>query len=123
MHELCLAIFLNGLYAQSVFCRRTANELSKDPVKVCERLETCSVSYLTNGQATIVQQNFSALNADVVQVSHERYTGFRLELPAKVERTHIERAGDLLKSDSLKLMICDKIFRTPHQRRISVRLM
>jgi hypothetical protein len=85
---------------------------------VCERLET----YLCDAQVAVVQKNFSALDADAVQVVDKRNSGFQLELPAKVERTHIEGASYLVKFDSLRLMIRDIVFCPPYDRRTAVRL-
>jgi hypothetical protein len=48
------------------------NKLTKDPVEVRNRLETYIVGYLADAQVIVVQQYFSFLDTDAVQVFHKR---------------------------------------------------
>lgn len=57
--------------SRPVFCRREPDQLTKDPVKVGNRLETCLVSYLANSQPFLRQQDFRLLNSDTAQVVNE----------------------------------------------------
>ena len=83
-----------------------------------ERLKTDFIGYLADAKTAIAQQNLGPVDTDVAQITDKRSPSSLFKRPAKVEPTHIERARDVAKFDTVGEVPLNIVFGSPDYWRV-----
>ena len=106
-----------------VITGRLADQLSEDPIEVCQRLKTDLISDLAHPQVRIQQEVFRLLDANTGQIVGEMESGGFLESLAEIKSAGVYGASDSSERKIFGMMRIDEISRAADRERLGVLLL